>query len=71
MTFGTALIPRAYKLFGPGNQFVTVAKQIATKFGVAIDMPAGPSELMVYGDDSADPSFCSLRFVKSGGTRCR
>ena len=57
MTFGTEIIPRAYKLFGPGNQFVTVAKQIATKFGVAIDMPAGPSELMVFADDTATPAF--------------
>ncbi|HMB62750.1 MAG TPA: histidinol dehydrogenase, partial [Eudoraea sp.] len=44
-------------IFGPGNQYVTVAKQIATKFGVAIDMPAGPSELLVVGDDSANPAF--------------
>ena len=57
MTFGTASIPKAYKLFGPGNQFVTVAKQIATKHGVAIDMPAGPSELLVYADDTANASF--------------
>lgn len=47
MTFGTESIPQVYKIFGPGNQFVTVAKQIATKHGVAIDMPAGPSELLV------------------------
>ena len=40
LTFGTETIPKVYKIFGPGNQFVTVAKQIATKFGVAIDMPA-------------------------------
>ena len=46
-----------YKIFGPGNQFVTVAKQIATKYGVAIDMPAGPSELLVVADDTADASF--------------
>ena len=57
MTFGTESITRVYKIFGPGNQFVTVAKQIATKFGVAIDMPAGPSELLVVADDSANPSF--------------
>lgn len=57
MTFGTETIPKAYKLFGPGNQFVTVAKQIATKFGVAIDMPAGPSELMVFADDTANAAF--------------
>ena len=57
MTFGTESISKVYKIFGPGNQFVTVAKQIATKFGVAIDMPAGPSELLVVADDSANPDF--------------
>ena len=57
MTFGTASIPKVYKIFGPGNQYVTVAKQLATQFGVAIDMPAGPSELLVVADDSAVPAF--------------
>lgn len=57
LTFGTETIPKVYKIFGPGNQFVTVAKQLATKHGVAIDMPAGPSELLVYADDSAIPEF--------------
>ncbi len=57
MTFGTESIPKVYKIFGPGNQYVTVAKQIATKHGVAIDMPAGPSELLVMADDSANASF--------------
>jgi histidinol dehydrogenase len=57
MTFGTANIPKVYKIFGPGNQFVTVAKQKATQFGVAIDMPAGPSELLIVADDSANSSF--------------
>jgi histidinol dehydrogenase len=57
LTFGTASIPKVYKIFGPGNQFVTVAKQIATQFGVGIDMPAGPSELLVFADDSANPAF--------------
>ena len=57
MTFGTESIPHVYKIFGPGNQYVTVAKQIATKYGVAIDMPAGPSELLVVADDSANASF--------------
>ena len=54
MTFGTEDVPQVYKIFGPGNQFVTVAKQLATKYQVAIDMPAGPSELLVYADDSAN-----------------
>lgn len=57
LTFGTKNISQVYKIFGPGNQFVTVAKQLATKFGVAIDMPAGPSELLVVADDSAKASF--------------
>ena len=57
LTFGTETIPKVYKIFGPGNQFVTVAKQLATKDGVAIDMPAGPSELLVMADDSANASF--------------
>ena len=57
LTFGTEKIPKVYKIFGPGNQFVTVAKQFATQFGVAIDMPAGPSELLIVADDSAVPSF--------------
>ncbi len=57
MTFGTQAIPKVYKIFGPGNQYVTVAKQLATQFGVAIDMPAGPSELLVVADDTAVPAF--------------
>jgi|TARA_B110000238_G_scaffold177277_1_gene199052 histidinol dehydrogenase len=57
LTFGTRSIPQVYKIFGPGNQFVTVAKQLATKYGVAIDMPAGPSELLVVADDVANASY--------------
>ena len=57
MTFGTESIPNVYKIFGPGNQYVTVAKQWATRYNVAIDMPAGPSELLVVADTSADPEF--------------
>ena len=57
MTFGTKTIPKVYKIFGPGNQYVTVAKQMATKYGVAIDLPAGPSELLVLADDTANASF--------------
>lgn len=57
LTFGTEKIPQVYKIFGPGNQFVTVAKQLATKFGVAIDMPAGPSELLVVADATANASY--------------
>tara|TARA_R100000306_G_scaffold125_1_gene196 strand:+ start:13673 stop:14956 length:1284 start_codon:yes stop_codon:yes gene_type:complete len=57
MTFGTETVPSVYKIFGPGNQYVTVAKQLATKYNVAMDMPAGPSELLVYADDTANASF--------------
>ena len=57
LTFGTKQIPKVSKIFGPGNQYVTVAKQLATKFGVAIDMPAGPSELLVMADATANPAF--------------
>jgi histidinol dehydrogenase len=57
LTFGTETIPQVYKIFGPGNQYVTAAKQLATKYGVAIDMPAGPSELLIVADDSANASF--------------
>ncbi len=57
MTYGTESISKVYKIFGPGNQFVTLAKQYATTLGVAIDMPAGPSELLVVGDSSANPAF--------------
>ncbi|MFY0714379.1 histidinol dehydrogenase [Seonamhaeicola sp. NFXS20] len=57
LAFGTETIPQVYKIFGPGNQFVTVAKQLATKYGVAIDMPAGPSELLVVADETANASY--------------
>lgn len=57
MTFGTESVPKVYKIFGPGNQYVTVAKQLATKHNVAIDMPAGPSELLIVADDTANPGF--------------
>ncbi len=57
LTFGTDSMPQVYKIFGPGNQYVTVAKQLATKYGVAIDMPAGPSGLLVMADDTAIPAY--------------
>ncbi len=57
LTFGTESVPQVDKIFGPGNQYVTAAKQMATKFGVAIDMPAGPSEVLVYADETAIPAF--------------
>jgi histidinol dehydrogenase len=57
MTFGTETIQKVNKIFGPGNQYVTAAKQFALKLGVAIDMPAGPSEVAVFADQTANPSF--------------
>lgn len=57
LTFGTERIPKVYKIFGPGNQFVTVAKQKATQYQTAIDMPAGPSELLVVADSKAKPAY--------------
>ncbi|MCZ4694546.1 histidinol dehydrogenase [Ancylomarina euxinus] len=57
MALGTESIPGVYKIFGPGNQFVTAAKQTASKLGIAIDMPAGPSEVLVMADESAVPEF--------------
>jgi len=57
MAYGTETIPQVYKIFGPGNQYVTAAKQLVSLEGVAIDMPAGPSEVLVLADDTADPDF--------------
>jgi histidinol dehydrogenase len=57
MTLGTETIPKVYKIFGPGNQYVTAAKQYAQKLGLAIDMPAGPSEVMLVADNSAVSQF--------------
>lgn len=57
LTFGTDEIPKVSKIFGPGNQYVTAAKQYAQQLGIAIDMPAGPSELLVIADATCDPDF--------------
>ncbi|MFT5748690.1 MAG: histidinol dehydrogenase [Saprospiraceae bacterium] len=57
MAFGTETVPKVQKIFGPGNQFVTVAKQLISKSGIAIDMPAGPSEVLVVADETANPAF--------------
>ncbi|MDV7695849.1 histidinol dehydrogenase [Chryseobacterium soli] len=59
MTLGTESIPQVYKIFGPGNQFVVAAKEYAQRYGVAIDMPAGPSEVLVIADQQAVPAFCA------------
>ena len=57
MAYGTESIPKVYKIFGPGNQYVTKAKELVTMDGIAIDMPAGPSEVLVIADKSANPGF--------------
>jgi len=57
MAFGTETIPQVYKIFGPGNQFVTKAKELIQQQGVAIDMPAGPSEVLVIADKTSNPEF--------------
>jgi histidinol dehydrogenase len=57
LTYGTESIPNVYKIFGPGNQYVTKAKQLILEEGVAIDMPAGPSEVLIVADDTCNPVF--------------
>ena len=57
MAYGTATIPQVYKIFGPGNQYVTCAKQLVNKEAIAIDMPAGPSEVAVYADETSNAEF--------------
>lgn len=57
MAFGTETVPKVYKIFGPGNQYVTSAKQLVNQFGTAIDMPAGPSEVAVLADYRSNPAF--------------
>lgn len=57
MTYGTETIPNVYKIFGPGNQYVTCAKQLVNKEGIAIDMPAGPSEVAILADETCVSEF--------------
>ncbi len=57
MAYGTETVPKVYKIFGPGNQYVTCAKQLIQQQGIAIDMPAGPSEVCVLADDTANASY--------------
>lgn len=57
LAYGTASVPKVYKIFGPGNQYVTAAKQLVQQQGVAIDMPAGPSEVCVMADETAVPAY--------------
>ena len=57
MTFGTKSVPKVDKIFGPGNQFVSAAKQLSQKYGLAIDLPAGPSEVLIITDQDSSPDF--------------
>lgn len=63
MAFGTESVPKVYKIFGPGNQYVTAAKQLVSLKDVAIDMPAGPSEVEVIADHTANPDFIAADFL--------
>lgn len=63
MAYGTESVPKVYKIFGPGNQYVTAAKQLVSLCDVAIDMPAGPSEVEVIADAGANPSFIAADFL--------
>jgi histidinol dehydrogenase len=63
MAYGTESIPKVHKIFGPGNPYVTVAKQLVSLDNVAIDMPAGPSEVAVIADDTADPEFIAADLI--------
>ena len=63
MAYGTESVPKVYKIFGPGNQYVTAAKQLVSLRDVAIDMPAGPSEVEVLADASANPAFVAARSI--------
>ena len=63
MAYGTESVPKVYKIFGPGNQYVTAAKQLVSLKDVAIDMPAGPSEVEVIADEKANPDFIAADFL--------
>ncbi|MCD7935347.1 MAG: histidinol dehydrogenase [Tannerellaceae bacterium] len=63
LTYGTESIPKVYKIFGPGNQYVTAAKQLVSLREVAIDMPAGPSEVQIIADEHANPGFIAADFL--------
>lgn len=63
MAYGTETIPKVFKIFGPGNQYVTIAKQLVSIEGIAIDMPAGPSELMIVSDESTDVDVIAADFL--------
>lgn len=63
MAYGTESVPKVYKIFGPGNQYVTAAKQLVSLKDVAIDMPAGPSEVEIIADETANPAFIAADFL--------
>ena len=63
MTYGTESVPQVYKIMGPGNQYVTAAKQLVSLKDVAIDMPAGPSEVLIIADAAANPAFIAADFL--------
>lgn len=63
LAYGTESVPKVYKIFGPGNQFVQMAKQLVSLRDVAIDMPAGPSEVCVVADEAADPEYVASDFL--------
>src|SRR5699024_8846907 len=69
MAVGTATIPQVYKIFGPGNQYVTKAKELVQQMGVAIDMPAGPSEVLIVADNSSDPEFIAADLLSQAEHR--
>lgn len=63
MAYGTETVPKTYKIMGPGNQYVTAAKQLVSLKDVAIDMPAGPSEVLIIADETANPEFIAADFL--------
>ena len=63
MAYGTESIPKVYKIFGPGNQYVTKAKELVQQDGIAIDMPAGPSEVLIIADETANPEFVAADLI--------
>src|ERR1051325_5569404 len=68
MAYGTETIPKVNKIFGPGNQYVTCAKQLVQKDGIAIDMPAGPSEVAVLADKTCLPAFVASDLLSQAET---
>ena len=67
MAYGTESIPRVDKIFGPGNRYVTKAKQLVGANDVAVDLPAGPSEVLVLADDEASPAFAAADLLSPSG----